>query len=84
MTDSKITKIIEVVSKFATAENVEKYVLGVDKNGKPRAIYDVAKDVFSKKKKKKHKKSRRGSTLDIFVKTKKDKKKKKKNKHWHI
>ena len=82
--EKKGSRLIENLAAMVTAENIQKYILGTNKSGQPRALYDVAKDLIPYKKKKKGKKKKSGSSsLDIFVKAKK-KKKKKKNKHWHI
>ena len=80
----KGSKLVENLASMVTAENIQKYVLGTNKAGQPRALYDVAKDIFGGKKKKKKKSKGGNSSLDIFVNTKKKKKKKKKSKHWHI
>ena len=77
MSETKGSKIVENLAGMVTAENIQKYVLGTNKSGQPRALYDVAKDIFGGKKKKK-KKIKGSSSLDIFVNTKKKKKKKKK------
>lgn len=85
MSESKGSKIVESIASMVTAENIQKYVLGTNKAGQPRALYDVAKDIFGGKKKKKKKKNKGGNnSLDIFVSSKKKKKNKKKSKHWHI
>lgn len=82
--EKKGSKIMDSLAGMVTAENIQKYVLGTNKLGQPRALYDVVKDLIPLKKKKKDKKKHRGgSSFDIFVNTKK-KKKKRKNKHWHI
>lgn len=78
------SKITENLAGMVTAENIQKYILGTNKAGQPRAIYDVVKDFFGGKKKKDKKKSKGGNTFDLYVKAKKGKKKKKKDKHWHI
>lgn len=88
MADEKKT-IGEKITDVATAENLQKYVLGTKKNGQPRALYDILKDFTKpgkkKGKKKKHKKSKDApiSTYEVYLASKK-KKKKKKSKHWHI
>ena len=87
--EKKTSKIAENLASMVTAENIQKYILGTNKSGQPRALYDVVKDFVTggKKKKKKNKegkKSKGGNTFDLYVTAKKSKKKKKKNKHWHI
>lgn len=85
--EKKTSKIAENLASMVTADNIQKYVLGTNKNGQPRAIYDVVKDFVKgskKKKRKKEKKSKGGNTFDLYLTAKKGKKKKKKNKHWHI
>ena len=82
--EKKSSKFLDKIGEMITAENLQKYVLGTNKSGQPRAVYDIVKDLAGGKKKKKKKKNSGGSSFDIFVNAKKGKKKKKKNKHWHI
>lgn len=74
---------------LTSPEGIQKYVMGTKKNGTPRAVYDIVKDVFDidtkKKKKKKHKKNAKKRSLsayDFYI--SKKKKHKKHKKHWHI
>ena len=73
---------------LTSPEGIQKYVMGTKKNGTPRAVYDIVKDVFdidTKKKKKKHKKNAKKRSLsayDFYI--SKKKKHKKHKKHWHI
>lgn len=77
------SKIADIISAVFTAENVQTYVLGTKKSGKPRAIYDIVKAETSKKKKKKKKID---DAYSLYRSTKKKKKKNKKNKskHWRF
>ena len=81
--------VINNLLKLTEPQNL----LGTKKNGKPRAVYDVAKDVVKattnppakkKKKKKKHKDDVYSFLFDIKGKKKKKKKKHKKNKYSKI
>lgn len=86
--------LTENLSQLLTPEGIQRYFLGVRKDGQPRAVYDVIKDYVNpkkkkhkkdKKKNKKHKKN--DSTYSFYVSSKKKKKHKKKNKkdkYWHI
>ena len=72
---------------LTSPEGIQKYVMGTKKNGTPRAVYDIVKDVFDidTKKKKKHKKNAKKRSLsayDFYI--SKKKKHKKHKKHWHI
>lgn len=82
---SENNQVLTNIQNMMTGENLQKYVLGTKKNGQPRAIYDVLKDIMiknngGKKKGKKHHKHN-GSAYSLYVTTKK--KGKGKN-HWHI
>ena len=37
--------VAQALKKAMTAENFQKYILGTKKNGAPRAVYDIIKDV---------------------------------------
>lgn len=72
------TKIANQVANLITSENIQKYVFGHKKNGEPRALYDIVKDVMNFKKKKKKKKTKLDSfSLELVGKKKKKKRKKK-------
>lgn len=86
MEEKKENNVLVAIANAITPNNIQKYVLGTKKNGQPRAIYDIVKDVTHLKKKVKHKKGKKGnSSYELYLglgNTKK--KKKKKNKYWHI
>lgn len=67
------------ITSFITPDNIKTYVLGTKKNGEPRALYDIVKDVIKgrngKKKKKKY-----NDDFSILIKKNGKKKKKKKKK----
>ena len=69
------------IARFITPENIRTYILGTKKNGEPRALYDIMRDVFSNKSKRKKKKKK--DDFSILIKKKGKKKKgKKKDKEW--
>jgi hypothetical protein len=74
-------RLTDVVLSALTSENIQSYVLGTKKNGKPRSIYDIMSKSSLKKKKKK-KKADDAYSLYRQVKKGKKKKKKKNTKHW--
>ena len=67
-------KVYDMISSAMTADNVRMFILGEKKNGKPRAMYDIAKDIIFDKDY--GKKRRRGSSISSR------KKKKGKSKTW--
>jgi hypothetical protein len=71
-------------SDLAILEYVQKYVLGNKKDGSPRAIYDVAKDMMWGKKKKKEESEGSYSLYSKWRKKKKKKNRGKKNKYRYI
>lgn len=82
---SSASIFIDNLAVLTTPEGIQKYIFGNKKNGTPRALYDILKDIYgddcrSKKKKKKHKKDN-ATTYEFYLDTKK---KKKHKKHWHI
>lgn len=90
MADERKNVLIENMSVIATPDGFQKYILGTKKNGDPRAVYDVIKDIRKKDKKKKkgkkhkkHGKNGKPTQYSVYLSTKK-KKKHKKGKHWHI
>lgn len=80
------------LAKAANMENIQKYVLGTKKNGAPRAIYDIVKDMTKLNGKGKGKKKKKKYSFDdefaVYLGPKKKKKKgkkgKKKNKYWRF
>lgn len=80
--------VAQALKKAMTAENFQKYILGTKKNGAPRAVYDIIKDVAIDPKKKKKKKGKKKSKVqpgmyDLYLGVHgKKKKKKHKGKHW--
>lgn len=77
-----VSKLSDVFISALTSENIQVYLLGTKKSGKPRSVYDIVKE-NTRKKKKKTKNS--DSVYSIYRDTKKGKKKKgkrKKTKHW--
>lgn len=77
-----VSKLSDVFISALTSENIQVYLLGTKKSGKPRSVYDIVKE-NTRKKKKKNKNS--DSVYSIYRDTKKGKKKKgkrKKTKHW--
>lgn len=84
MSDKNV--FVDNLMVLTSPEGIQKYIMGTKKNGAPRAVYDIVKDVFdidTKKKKKKAKKHKKHSlsAYDFYVSKKKHKKHKK---HWHI
>lgn len=84
MADEKSSIFIDNLAVLTNPEGIQKYIFGHKKNGTPRALYDILKDIYGcechKKKKKKHKKDK-STTYEFYLDTKK---KKKHKKHWHI
>lgn len=80
-----VSNLSEVLISALTSENLQVYLLGTKKSGKPRSVYDIVKET-SRKKKKKDKNS--DSVYSIYRDVKKGKKKKgkkgKKSKHWRF
>lgn len=77
-----VSKLSDVFISALTSENIQVYLLGTKKSGKPRSVYDIVKE-NTRKKKKKTKNS--DSVYSIYRDTKKGKKKKgkrKKTKYW--
>lgn len=77
-----VSKLSDVFISALTSENIQVYLLGTKKSGKPRSVYDIVKE-NTRKKKKKNKNS--DSVYSIYRDTKKGKKKKgkrKKTKYW--
>lgn len=86
MSDKNV--FVDNMMVLTSPEGIQKYIMGTKKNGAPRAVYDIVKDVFDidtkkkkKKKAKKHTKKHSLSAYDFYVAKKKHKKHKK---HWHI
>lgn len=81
---SSASIFIDNLAVLTTPEGIQKYIFGNKKNGTPRALYDILKDIYGddcrSKKKKKHKKDS-ATTYEFYLDTKK---KKKHKKHWHI
>ena len=83
----KHSVFVDNLTVLTSPEGMQKYLLGTKKNGAPRALYDVFKDVvpgLKKNKKDKHKskkgKKSKKSMYNFYISTKK----KKGKKHWHI
>ena len=77
-----VSKLSDVFISALTSENIQVYLLGTKKSGKPRSVYDIVKE-NTRKKKKKNKNS--DSVYSIYRDVKKGKKKKgkrKKTKYW--
>ena len=88
---------IDNIATLISPEGMQKYILGMKKDGTPRAVYDVLKDCTNGKKKKKKKKGKKNKNkkvelpaYDFYIRAnssgskKKKKKNKDKDKHWHI
>ena len=73
----------ETLGVIFQPENIQKYGLGTKKNGEPRAVYDIIKDMmYPKEKEKKKKKSKPDKFSFYFNSGSGSKKKKKKDKYW--
>jgi hypothetical protein len=73
-------KIADIITSVLTTQNIQTYILGTKKSGKPRAIYDIVREETSNKKKKKKKID---DVYSLYHGVKKKKKKKnKKSKYW--
>lgn len=88
--EKTISVFVQNVSTLTEPENFQKYIMGTKKNGQPRAVYDIIKELTGikkeKKKKKGKKKKHKNKVPDAqisFYRTHK-KKKKKKHKYWNI
>lgn len=74
-------KLADVFVSALTSENVQMYLLGTKKSGKPRSVYDIMKE-RSKKDRKKRKKNDTAYSVYRDVKRNGKKKKKKNDKYW--
>lgn len=93
MSEENKNIFVDNIKTLSEPDNFQKYVLGTKKNGQPRAIYDIVKDVTNIKKKKKGKKHKKKkhrknsvpeAQISLYMSSKRRKKKKKHKKHWNI